>query len=246
MTGLLNRAAFEVALAEELSVFTAGGGRCGALLIAIDGDDTAIAVAAEALARASRSEDRVAHLGRGELAVLFSGIDGKRHRGRHRAADRRRTRAVASCAAPTPPRRPGEDVACPPAAASARGCPSQPIRPPDAAAWRGPEGIARLLELARTQLGMALSFLTRITNDEYVFMRFDGEPAPFGVGEGGAMPLSDSYCERMLDGRIASIIPDASADPHTRVLELTSSSGSAPTRGFRSACAPARSTGPCA
>ena len=77
MTGLLNRAAFEVALAEELSVFRAGGGRCGTLLIAIDGDDTALVVAAEALARASRSEDRVAHLGQGELAVLFSGIDGR-------------------------------------------------------------------------------------------------------------------------------------------------------------------------
>ena len=72
---------------------------------------------------------------------------------------------------------------------------------------------------------MPLSFLTRIAGEDYVFMRFAGEPAPFGVAEGDAMPLSDSYCERMLDGRIASIIPDAIADPHTRVLELTKQLG---------------------
>jgi PAS domain S-box-containing protein len=222
LTGLLNRTAFEVALAEELSVFKAGGSRCGALLIVIDGDDAAVAVAADALGRASRSEDRVAYLGHGELAVLFSGIDGRTvaeiverigvalgrsgHRRSYAAAQR------------------GEGVGG--LLQRLRAQLPEPAKPaPGATAWQGPEGIARLLELARTQLGMPLSFLTRIANDDYVFMRFAGEPAQLGVAEGDTMPLSDSYCERMLDGRIPSIIPDVTADPHTRVLELTDQLG---------------------
>ena len=222
LTGLLNRTAFEVALAEELSVFRAGGGRCGALLVAIDGDDTAIAVAAEALARASRSEDRVAHLGHGELAVLFSGVDGRT------VADIVQRIGVAlgrsglrrSYAAAQP----AEDVGGLLRRIRAQ-LPEPTHHAPGAAAWRGPEGIARLLELARTQLGMPLSFLTRIAADDYVFMRFAGDPAQFGVAEGDAMPLSDSYCEKMLDGRIPSIIPDLDLDPHTRALELTAQLG---------------------
>ena len=58
-------------------------------------------------------------------------------------------------------------------------------------------------------------------DDDYVFVRFAGDSTPFGVAEGDAMSLADSYCQRLLDGRIAAIVPDLAADPQTQDLDLT-------------------------
>ena len=79
----------------------------------------------------------------------------------------------------------------------------------------------RLLEMARRQLGMPLSFLTRLDGDEYVFERMAGDESKFGVAEGEALPLDGSGCIRMLDGRIGSVVHDLAAEPETRDLEIT-------------------------
>jgi PAS domain S-box-containing protein len=218
LTGLLNRRAFEAALDEELRVVSAGGSRCSVLLVEIQDDDLAVTAAAECLARVSRDADHVAHLGDGELAVLLASVGA-------RTAKEIVERIAAAIGQPGV--RSSHATAHPGENAGGllerirRQLPAQPQSPPGGRAPRGPEGIARLLELARAQLGMPVSFLTRLDGDDYVFVRFAGDLGRFGVAEGDAMPLADSYCQRMLDGRIASTIADLAAEPQTRELELT-------------------------
>jgi PAS domain S-box-containing protein len=222
LTGLLNQRAFTVALEEELRVLAAGGSRSSLLLAEVDGDDAAVIAAAESLARASRDADHVAHLGDGELAVLLPRVDAKTARDiMERIGDALGDQGVRISHATA---RPGE---------SARGLldrtradlPDPTRLAPGGSASGGPEGIARLLEFARAQLSMPISFLTRVDGSDQVFVRFAGESERFGVGEGDAMPLACSLCQLMLAGRIASIVADLAADPHTRGLELTSRLG---------------------
>ena len=222
LTGLLNRRAFQVALEEELAVLNAGGSMCSVVLTEIDGDDAAITAAAESLSGASRDADHVAYLGHGELAVLLPSVDARTateivgrigealgHRGsRNSHATARLGENARDLLERVRQQLP--DLA-----------PSAPV----GLAPRGPEGIARLLEFARGQLGMPVAFLTRHHGDDYVFVRFAGEHERFGVAEGDEMPLSCSYCQRMLDGRIAAMVTDLAADPQTRDLELTTRLG---------------------
>jgi HD-GYP domain-containing protein (c-di-GMP phosphodiesterase class II)/GGDEF domain-containing protein len=218
LTGLLNQRAFHIALDEQLRVPTAGGGPCSVVLAQIDGDDDALTAAAEALERASRDAGLSAHLGNGELAVLLPNAVARaaaENEGRIGEALRRRGVRSAQAAA-----RPGEGAR--ELLQRIRDRLPHPDRPaPGGPRPRAPEGITRLLELARDQLGMPIAFLTRFDGDDYVFVRFAGDHRSFGIAEGGAMPLADSYCRRMLDGRMAPTAPDLAADPRTRGLDLT-------------------------
>jgi HD-GYP domain-containing protein (c-di-GMP phosphodiesterase class II) len=56
-------------------------------------------------------------------------------------------------------------------------------------------------------------------------VRFAGDHARFGLAEGDTLMLADTHCERMLDGRIESIVPDLDADSETRDLEVTTGLG---------------------
>jgi HD-GYP domain-containing protein (c-di-GMP phosphodiesterase class II) len=48
-----------------------------------------------------------------------------------------------------------------------------------------------------------------------------GDPESFGMNEGGAVPLDMTYCQRMLAGRLPSLIPDVSADDRAASLPVT-------------------------
>jgi PAS domain S-box-containing protein len=219
LTGLLNQRAFEIALAEQLHVHVAGGTTCSVLLAEIDGDDRAVADAAQALAGVSRDTDLVAHLGQGELAVLLPSVDGldvaaivqRVGNALGRNGNVRTSHATAHK---------GEDVCG--LMERVRGeLPTNDRPPATALPLRTTAGITRLLELARGQLDMPVSFLTRLDGDSYVFAHFAGEQERFGVAEGDAMALSDTYCQRMLDGRIGSTVADLAAEPETGNLALT-------------------------
>ena len=219
LTGLLNQRAFEIALAEQLQVFEAGGSTCSVLLAAIDGDDRAVADAAQALAGVSRDTDLVAHLGHGELAVLLPSVDGLDaaaivQRVGNALGSNRNVRTSHATA------HEGEDVRG--LMERVRGeLPTNDRPPATTLPLRTTAGITRLLELARGQLDMPVSFLTRLDGDSYVFAHFAGEQERLGVAEGDAMALSDTYCQRMLDRRIGSTVADLAAEPETCNLELT-------------------------
>jgi len=223
LTGLLNQRAFEIALEEQLHVLDAGGSTCSVLLAEIDGDDPAVADAAQALASVSRDTDLVAHLGHGELAVLLPSVDALDaaaivQRIRNALGSNRSIRTSHATA------HEGEHVCG--LLDRVRGELPNNDRPPTSGRpVRTAAGIGRLLELARGQLDMPVSFLTRLHGDSYVFAHFVGKHERFGVPEGDAMPLSDTYCQRMLDGRIGSTVADLEAEPETCDLDVTKSLG---------------------
>jgi PAS domain S-box-containing protein len=218
LTGLPNRRAFRAATAEEFRVLALGGDPWSLVIAQIDGDEAAVVAATEGLARASRGADLVAHLGHGELAVLLRSADDA-------AADAiverihdalgeghvRTSHAMAQTDDTT------DDLL-------------QRVRSglPEANESVSPVGmgrtelrVRRLLELARGQLDMPVSFLSRLDGESYVFAYFAGELERFGVNEGDAIPLSATHCQRMLDGRIGSAVPDLAANPETRDLDAS-------------------------
>ncbi len=211
LTGLSNERAFAAALGVELGLVEAGSSACSVLLVRVPGDDSAVITAAGSLRRVSRDTDLVAHLSeRGDLAVLLPGIDSETVVAiAHRARDSLGAYPGVRFSHATAAR--GESVARLMSALREGLSGPEPAR-----ATPGvddlPVGIGRLLELARHQLGMPVSFLARVHGDRYVFAGFAGDPERFGVGEGDTMPLAGTHCQRMLDGRCGSIVADAEAD----------------------------------
>jgi PAS domain S-box-containing protein len=223
LTGLSNQRVFEAALEQELCVFQAGGLPCSVMLASVQGDDSAFVAAAESLSQASRDSDLVAHLGAGEFALLLPGGDQQTT-----AAIAQRTRdalpvhlqlgfahatALRGDSVDSLIGRLHDELASPDAASASS--------PPGAV----PAGIARLLELARRQLGMPVSFLARLDGDECVFASLAGEHERLGIAAGDAIRLADTFWQRMLDGQIGATVADLAAEPKTRELDVTEDLG---------------------
>ena len=216
-TGLANRRAFLASLAEELHLQAAGGGACGVLLVDVDPDPELLVEAAERLQEASRSADMVAHLGGGELAVLLTAADAlsaEEVELRVRTALGERLRRSAHVSS-LPNEAPTELLE------RARRLGEPGLDPGQGA----PAGVERLLDFAREQLGMGISFLTRLDGDSYVFEGLSGDHEGLGVSQGDVMPLAGTHCRRMLDGSIDSTVGDLLAHPETRDLDVTRLTG---------------------
>lgn len=79
------------------------------------------------------------------------------------------------------------------------------------------------LAAVRTHLGMDVAFISQFTAGQRVFRHVDSETgqAPIAVGEGG--PLEESYCQRVVDGRLPELMPDAFDEPEALALPATRS-----------------------
>ncbi|MHB8339554.1 MAG: EAL domain-containing protein [Mycobacteriales bacterium] len=99
---------------------------------------------------------------------------------------------------------------------------SQIARP---GAGRGPgvaaESVRAVLEAARTHLGMDMAFLGEFVGDREVYQTVAGDGASFGLTEGSALPLADTYCQAMVEGRIDNVVRDAQSEPTTAALAAT-------------------------
>jgi GAF domain-containing protein len=85
-----------------------------------------------------------------------------------------------------------------------------------------PETIERLLSTVREALQMDVAFVSEFAGDQLVFRALEGDAESFGWREGEGFPLDESYCKRVLDGRLPSVIPDARSEGQTRELWVTS------------------------
>jgi EAL domain-containing protein (putative c-di-GMP-specific phosphodiesterase class I) len=81
--------------------------------------------------------------------------------------------------------------------------------------------IDRLLELARTYLGMEVAWVSRFTGDEQVITAATGLLAGMNVTVGGGSPLSASFCARVVAGALPAVVTDARRHPVTRDLAVT-------------------------
>lgn len=82
---------------------------------------------------------------------------------------------------------------------------------------------AVILHAARAHLGMDVGFITEFRRDgTRLFLEVecdddDREP----VHKGMVLPLSEGYCQRVVDGRLPELIPDTSKVPATQALLAT-------------------------
>lgn len=79
-----------------------------------------------------------------------------------------------------------------------------------------------LLESARRHLGMDVAFLGEFVDDREVYRALAGDGSSFGLAEGAALPLADTYCQAMIDGRIDNVVADSAAEPAVADLAVTS------------------------
>jgi GAF domain-containing protein len=76
-----------------------------------------------------------------------------------------------------------------------------------------PQSIEDALDVVREILDMDVAYLARMdpTNQEVLRVVGDGDAA--GVHQGMVVPIEDTYCDRMLSGRIENIVRDAADEP---------------------------------
>ena len=72
---------------------------------------------------------------------------------------------------------------------------------------------------------MDVAFVSEFSEDRLVFRKLEGDAESFGWREGQSFPLDESYCKRVLDGRIPDVVPDAQREDATRDLRVTTEAG---------------------
>jgi hypothetical protein len=83
--------------------------------------------------------------------------------------------------------------------------------------------VAHTLEAVRGVLTMEVAFASEFTDDEQVYRVVNGEGGSFGILEGGSIPLEETYCKRVIDGRLPNLIPDTWAEDRTASMPITQS-----------------------
>lgn len=81
--------------------------------------------------------------------------------------------------------------------------------------------IRRVLATARSQFGMEVAFVAEFVGGRRVFRFIDSVIEDEIVTEGGGDPLEDSFCARVVDGRLPQVLCDAGGDPEAQRLAAT-------------------------
>jgi HD superfamily phosphohydrolase YqeK len=84
-----------------------------------------------------------------------------------------------------------------------------------------PESVERALAAAREELGMDVAFVSECTESRLVFRKLIGGAESFGWREGESIPLDDTYCRLLMEGRLPHVIPDAKSDERVKWLDVT-------------------------
>ena len=81
--------------------------------------------------------------------------------------------------------------------------------------------IRTMLSVLRRRLGLETAWLSSFRDDVQVFEVLDGNPEAMGLSRGAGASLAGSYCVRVIDGRLPSVIPDTSVNETTPILPIT-------------------------
>lgn len=81
--------------------------------------------------------------------------------------------------------------------------------------------VRTLLTVLRRRLGLDSAWLSSFQDGNHVIEVLDGEAEALALSEGRRLLLSESYCVRVIDGRLPAVIPDTSANQTTAVLDIT-------------------------
>jgi EAL domain-containing protein (putative c-di-GMP-specific phosphodiesterase class I) len=86
------------------------------------------------------------------------------------------------------------------------------------------EAIERILSLARGALDMDVA-LVGAFDGEYVIETVEGDEEWFDLEVGKRIPVEETYCRRMVQGELPSLVPDAALDERTADLAITHEAG---------------------
>lgn len=67
--------------------------------------------------------------------------------------------------------------------------------------------LSEILRLVREHLQMDVVFVTQYVGDDNVFLRVEAD-ASLRALEGASQPRAESFCQRVLDGRLPRVMPD--------------------------------------
>ncbi|KIZ33739.1 GAF domain-containing protein, partial [Stutzerimonas stutzeri] len=83
------------------------------------------------------------------------------------------------------------------------------------------EMLVETLHAVRTHLGMDVAFISEFRGGSRIFRYLDGNFVPLQLEVGACDPLDDSYCQRVLDGRLPELIQDAATLPEALAMPVT-------------------------
>ncbi|BBY64048.1 EAL domain-containing protein [Mycolicibacterium helvum] len=83
------------------------------------------------------------------------------------------------------------------------------------------ELVRTLLGLLRTRLGLDTAWLSSFHDGMQTMEVLEGDTTAINISAGDRASLSDSYCVRVIDGRLPAIIPDTAANQTTAALPIT-------------------------
>ena len=95
----------------------------------------------------------------------------------------------------------------------------------DLASRRTPDSVERTMALAREALGMDVAFVSEFAGDRMEFRALEGDAESFGWREGGGVPLEGTFCKRVVEGSLPSVVPDAKNDARVGGLDVTREAG---------------------
>ena len=83
------------------------------------------------------------------------------------------------------------------------------------------EVVLSTLELACAETSMDVAVLGEIRDGREVVRLTAGDGGSFGLAVGASLPVEETYCQRLLEGRLGNVVRDASSEELVRDLELT-------------------------
>ena len=95
----------------------------------------------------------------------------------------------------------------------------------EVASERTPDTVERVLAAAKEELGMEVAFVSEFAEQRMIFRKLVGEAESFGWQEGESIPLDDTYCRLLIEGRLPSVIPDANGNEWVKPLDVTGEAG---------------------
>ena len=87
---------------------------------------------------------------------------------------------------------------------------------------QAPGTIEQTLAGIRETLEMDVAFVAKFAGEKLVFRAVEGDAESFGWEEGEGFPIDESYCKRVLDGRVPQTVSNAGTEDATKGLRLTS------------------------
>lgn len=96
-----------------------------------------------------------------------------------------------------------------------------PVTQPDETRASHDRYLDELMRMTRELLDADVAVLTSIRDGREFAERAAGDWPPLGSLTGGSLPLDQTYCQRMLDGRIGNYVRDAAHDERVCDLQMT-------------------------